>query len=210
MKETTPERTIAELKNEYSAKAVGLMNARSARVAELASLRTPTGDPYYMDRLDHAQKHQVLLEQKAELAEEDRRRLRQEFEQAHDAYSKAVAERTSVLRERLFAVEGGEKADLLARLATASEDELRQMLDIAGETSNRDLSRAVFATAHRRDIPELLVRYFAEIDAGAQSLYAEYNDVPSEETVERQRSDIERMIPPASAETLAGTPQVNR
>jgi hypothetical protein len=36
----------------------------------------------------------------------------------------------------------------------------------------------------------------------------EFNQAPTPETVAKQRDDIDAMIPPASAEQLAGTPPV--
>jgi hypothetical protein len=200
--------TVMEIKRQFSAKLVEAQHARDTRIREISELRQPSGDPYLLDRLDDAQRAKLLAEQKSAAAEEDRRRRLDELEQAHDRYKAAAEERTTSLRERLFRNEGGEKAELLARLATASEAELGSMLSVAAETGNRDLGRAVFATAHRRDLPELLVRYFAEVDGEAQPLYQEFNASPSEATIARQREGIGQMIGPASSETLAGSPQV--
>jgi hypothetical protein len=202
------DKTIGNIRSEYTAKLVAAQHARDERIREITAMRQPSGDPYLLERVPAGERERILLEQKAELAEQNRNELRRDLERAHDAYKAAAEERTGSLRERLFAVEGGEKAELLARLATASQDELGSMLSVAAETGNKDLGRAVFATAHRRDIPELLVRYFAEIDPESQPLYQEFNASPSEETLARQREGIGQMIGPASPEQLAGTPPV--
>ena len=107
-------------------------------------------------------------------------------------------------------MEGGESAALLARLATADNDELSEMLDVAGEAQNRDLGRAVFAAAHRREDPgDLLHRYFREVAPEAQGLYHEFLEAPSPEAVERQGEDIDSMIPEISAEQLSAPATAN-
>ena len=200
------EKTIEQIRGEYRAEAVRLQNDRSARVDAIAALRRPEGDAYYLDRLDDAQRNQLLMEQKAALADEDRRQLQTEFRAVHETYAKELSERTAFLNRRLFGVEGPESASLLARAALASEDELSSLLDIAAQSGNAELGRVAFLTAHRRGLGDLMARYFAEVDPEAQPLYHEVNGAPAPETVQHQLENIDAMIPPASADQLAARP----
>ncbi len=201
-------KTIEEIRREYSEKATALMNARFARTDEIANLRAPGGDPYYMSKMTNEQQRMVLHDQKQELAERNRDELRREFVAAHERYARDVAERTAYLHRRLFGAEGADSAMLLARAATASEDELKDMLGAASQAKNSELGKIVFAAAHRRGLGDAMVNYFAEMDPEARELYAEFHEAPSEETIAKQAADIDSMIPPASPEQLAGTPPV--
>jgi hypothetical protein len=200
----TQQKSIPQIRQEFTAKLVAAQHARDARIEEITAKRRPEGDGPLLDRLDDAQRAKLLLEQKVAAAEGDRRRLLDELGQEHAAYKAAVQERTGSLREKLFRNEEGEKAELLARLATASQDELGSMLSVAAETGNKALGRAVFATAHRRDIPELLVRYFGEIDPSARDLYGELNEAPTPEVLDRQRGDLATLIAPVPENVLDG------
>ena len=203
------EKTIAEIRQEFSAEAVRLMNARSSRTAEITALRHPEGDPYLLERLPEHERRKVLAEQKVALAEEDRRRLRHEYHRAHDRYQEAIRERTSFLNRRLFGVEGADSAALLAKAALAGEDELSSLLDVAAQSGNVELGRVAFLAAHRRRLGDLTHRYLTEVDPEAQALYAELSQAPPPETVERQRADGEQLIPAATAERLTPAPPVN-
>ena len=44
-------RTVPQLEEAYSAKAVELMNTHAARTAEIARLRAPEGDPLLLEHL---------------------------------------------------------------------------------------------------------------------------------------------------------------
>src|SRR5215207_4736112 len=109
------EKTIGDIMSEYSAKAVALMNARSARVGEITALRTPVGDPYLLERVPVDERNRLLLEQKVELAEQNRNELQREYRAAHADYKTVALEREAHLKRRLFGVESPKDAGLIAQ-----------------------------------------------------------------------------------------------
>ena len=98
---------------------------------------------------------------------------------------------------------------LPASVVMADEGELQAYLDIAVQADNKDLARAVFVAAERRGSGDLMTRYFDEVDPEARELYQEFASVPPAEVLERQRENVQTVLPQPDALSLETPAQVN-
>ncbi len=184
-------KTVQEIKQEHGSRAAEIGLGYQDTLAEIRN-RMELEDNPYNDRLRDEERLRILREEKAEQADEVYRKTREAYAAEVERYAGEVAGRRTHLKERLFRVEGSEA---LARAATASEDELGSMLDIAAQAGNEDLARAVFVAAENRGFGDLVGRYFDEVNHEGRALYGEWSELPSEEQLRLQRENIDRVIP---------------
>jgi hypothetical protein len=144
----------------------------------------------------------LLREQKAGRADDAHRQTLEAYTAEVERYHDEVAQRRTHLKGRLFGVEGPDGAAALSRTVLASEGELSAYLDVALQAGNKDLARAVFVAAERRGSGDLMARYFDEIEPEARALYNEWSELPTEEALERQRENIERVVRPPDYDRL--------
>lgn len=199
------ERTIHEIRAEYSAKASSILNDYHGSIDQIRDTRQPE-EGAYLDRLSDEERLRLLREQKATTAHEVRRLALDAYTAEHASYEAQARERKTYLKERLFSVTGPDGAAALSRAVTASEGELSAYLDVATVAGNEDLARAVFVAAERRGFEGLVGRYFDELAPDARDLYGEWTQAPTEEILERQREGVERIIPPPDTERLMPGP----
>lgn len=183
-------KTIHEIKAEHSAKAGGIMTRYQDEIREIRDQRTPP-EGAYLDRLTDGQRLLLLREQKEQKAAEAHERTVREYGREVERYQAALSERAGALKSRLFGV--GD-AGALARAATATDAELRGMLEDASLAGSEDLARAVLVAAHGRGAGDLMARYFDGADPEARELYAEWSDVPPAEILQRQRESVGRVV----------------
>ena len=103
------------------------------------------------------------------------------------------------LKGQLF---GEQNADRIERVALASDEELARLMDRAALAESRELAQAVFMEASERGGGDLMARYFDEVDSEARSLYAEWSEMPTQEALERQVQNIERVVEAPDYERL--------
>ncbi len=198
-------KTIQEIKQEHGSRAAEIALGYQDTLTEIRN-RMELEDSPYSDRLTDEERFRILREEKAEMAQEAHHKAREAYAKEVERYAGEVAQRRTQLKGRLFGVEGSEA---LARAATASESELGSMLDIAAQAGSEDLARAVFVAAENRGLGDLVGRYFDEVDHEARSLYGEWSELPSEEQLERQRENVERVIQPPDYDRLMPPARVN-
>ena len=171
---------------------------------------TQLEDSPYLDRVPDDQKRQMLIERRSEKAAAARRDALKAYAEQVERYAEAVSTRKAELRRELFGLSAPESAAVLARAAVAPEEELSAMLAVAGEVGNEELAKVVFAEASRRELGTLVGRHLLAADAQTRALYGEWQAVPAEEAVERQRASAEQVVPPVpDAARLAPAPPVN-
>lgn len=162
----------------------------------------------YLDRLTPEQHMRLLREQKGNRADEAHRQTLEAYTTEVERYQDELAQRRTHIKKRLFGVDGPDGAAALSRTVLASEGELTAYLDVALQAGNKDLARAVFVAAERRGSGDLMARYFDEVDPDARSLYAEWSELPTEEKLEQQRENIERVVQPPDYDRLIPTARV--
>ncbi len=162
----------------------------------------------YLDRLTPEQRMRLLREQKGSRADEAHRQTLEAYTTEMERYHDELAQRRAHLKKHLFGVDGPDGAAALSRTVLASEGELAAYLDVALQAGNEDLARAVFVAAERRGSGDLMARYFDEVDPGARSLYAEWSEMPTQQKLEQQRENIERIVQPPDYDRLMPTARV--
>jgi hypothetical protein len=156
----------------------------------------------YLERLTSEQRFAALREQKIERAQEAYRQTLEAYIAEVERYHDELAQRRTYLKGRLF---GEQNADRIERVALASDEELARLMDRAALAESRELAQAVFMEASERGAGDLMARYFDEVDSEARSLYAEWSELPTQERLERQVEEIERVVQPPDYERLMPT-----
>ncbi len=202
-------KTIQQIREEHGAKASAILTGYYAKLDELREQRKPAGDAFLLERLDDAQRLQLLREQKASTADELHRRTLDAYRREMARYQEEVRSRVGYVKGALFGLSSPESAALLSRAATATEEELGAMVDLAEASGNGELARAALIGADRRGFAELRVRALEHAGPEAQALYGEWAERPPEEVLERQRETVEQIVAPPDPDRLAGTPLPN-
>lgn len=124
-------------------------------------------------------------------------------------HNAALEKREEVLRRKLFgapvahkdgvAVQSSAFTEALTRATLASEEDLRRLADVAAQTGDQALGKAVFVAAHQRGAPDLAHNYLkANPDAAAS--YRELASIPNAE--QRSRAAESPEYPPIKFEQL--------
>jgi hypothetical protein len=194
-------KTIHEIKEEHGRNAATILTDYQDATQEIRAERKPE-EGAYLDRLTPQQRFAALRQQKAGRADEAHRQTLEAYTAEVERYHSELAQRRTHLKGQLFGVEGPDGAAALSRTVLASDAELQAYLDVAIQADNRDLARAVFVAAERRGSGGLMARYFDEVEPGARALYNEWSELPTEEVLERQRENIERVVQPPDYDRL--------
>jgi hypothetical protein len=198
-------RTIPEIQQEYGAKASEILTHWHNTLDEIKGDREPEAGAY-LDRLSDQQRLELLREQKERSVDEVRARTIDEYREHLESYHGELAERTNYLQERLYKVEN---TSALSGAATAGEEGLSAMLNIARAAGDKTLARAVFVAAEQRGLGDLVARYFDEADPEARDLYNEWLEAPAAEVLERQREGVETIVHRPSVDSLTTPARVS-
>jgi Skp family chaperone for outer membrane proteins len=201
------DKTIGQVREEFGEQAAAILRDYHAALDAVREARTPEAGAY-LDRLTDEQQMSLLREQKAAAAQEAREKALDAYRTATERYHKEIAARRAPLEERLFRVAGTPGEAILPVAATASEEQLAELLDTAILAGSYDQARAVFAVAHRRQLPEVMGAYFEKADPGAHELYREWQEIPPAEVLERQLEQAETIVHDVAPESLAAPPRV--
>jgi hypothetical protein len=194
-------KTVQDIKQEHGRRAGEIMLAYQDATDEIRSEREPE-EGRYLERLEPGQRYALMREQKAERANNAHRQTLEAYTAEVERYHDELAQRRTHLKERLFGVGGPDGAAALSRTVLASEGELAAYLDVAIQAANEDLARAVFVAAERKGLGNLMARYFDEVNPEVRPLYAEWSELPTQEALERQRENIERVVRPPDYDRL--------
>jgi hypothetical protein len=200
------DKTYQEVKEEHQRRESSIALDVMDTYAEIGTEDLEHG--LYLDKLTPEQRRALLSEQRGEKAREAKTRGDEEVRAGRERFAGEVRELRRAFGERLFGNPGTEMAELLDRMQGASEEKLTSRLALAIKTSNKELGRAVFAVADERGRGDLLNRYFSEVDPEAASVYEQWRALPSEEDLERQIENAERVIPEATEHQLMPRPRV--
>ncbi len=199
------EKTISEIQQEYGSAGAEILTRYHDTLAEIKGDRD-IEPGLYADRLSDQQRLELLREQKSRQVDEARARTIDEYREHLERAHAELEERASKLRERLYLVEN---TTALSNAATADEEGLSAMLNIAAHAEDKTLARAVFVAAENRGLGDLVGRYFDEVDPEARELYNEWREVPSREVLERQAQSVEQLVHRPSVYTLMPPPSVS-
>jgi hypothetical protein len=194
-------RTVDEIKTQHGASTAEILNSYHDTLDAIRAQREPQ-DGAYLDRLTDEQRMSLMREQKGEKASQAHEQAVRDYAEAVDTYYEDTQKKRQYIKKALFSVEGPDGAAALSRAITAEEGELEAYLDVAQQAGNKDLARAVFVAAQRRDLGNLMARYFDEVDPEARGLYQEWSKLPTEETIERQRESIPLLLPTPDPDSL--------
>jgi hypothetical protein len=159
----------------------------------------------YLDRLTVTQRHELLREQKDRALDELASRHRDEYREVLERYGAQFAGRKAWLHEHLYKVEN---TMALSNAATADEEGLSAMLNIASHAGDKTLARAVFVAAEQRGLGDLVARYSDEVDPEARDLYNEWLEAPAAEVLERQLEGVETIVHRPSVDELMPRPGI--
>ncbi|MDP9486063.1 MAG: hypothetical protein M3Q49_09820 [Actinomycetota bacterium] len=201
-------KSIQEITAAHGAKAAALLTSYYDELDAIREQRKPEAGAY-LEHLTDGQRFSLLMEQKTERANAAHRRTLDAYRREMDRYQEEVRARVGYVKGALFGLSSPESAALLSRAATATEEELGAMVDLAEASGNGELARAALIGADRRGFAELRVRALEHAGPEAQALYGEWAERPPEEVLERQRETVEQIVAPPDPDRLAGTPLPN-
>jgi hypothetical protein len=197
---------IGTIRAEYGAEQSGILSAFKDRVAEIAE--RGSDDIPNKEYLQYGQLERIMLDAKASEVEAETIEYRAQLREAFKRYQERLTERTNVVKSELFGVTAAELG-ALAQASLADTDGLASMMGVAEQAGNKDLARVAFTVATRRDEPaaaEIASRYLTLVPEH-RGFYAEWNAMPSEEQLSRQRDNIDRLISAPAREQLIPRPK---
>lgn len=206
MSETSDQKTtgtIPEIHQVYGGAAGRIGVELYDRYDAIAKEKLDENTPLF-DRLTDEQRRGATRDHRLKLAEEAYAEKTKQYEKAVPEYHEKLKQRKAEAEAELF---GGEhSAEVLARLATAGEEEVLAAARVAAKTNNPQLRRAVLAVASERGLGESLVEVLSDRE---RDLLRELEDVPPQEVLDRPanaelvlpRPDASRLMPPANGTT---------
>ncbi len=198
-------RTIHEIREAFGRSGAAILNGHNETIGRIASETDPE-EGRYLDRLPARERRNLMREQKTERARKSHETAVKAYTAEVERYHEELSERVEYLRGRLFGVED---AGALSRAALASDTELGALLEIADDAGNAELGRAVFVASNQRGLGDLMARYFDRLDPEARDLYGEWTEIPPAEVLERQRENIETILPAPDPDRLMPTAAAN-
>jgi len=188
------ERTVSSIQQEHSSRLGAILGDYQDAVDAIRAQAQPEGG-MYLDRLDGQQQRALLREQKQAKAVEAHNKVRAAYKAEVERYHSELAQRRGELQRQIFGVSGSDSAEVLARAALASEDELAMLMDLAATTGNNELAKAAFVVADHRGQGDLVDKYFDAAGSDARGLYQEWCELLDEETITRRAETADSVIP---------------
>ncbi len=165
-------KTVQEIREEHGQKAAAMLRGYYEEIDALREQRKPEAGGY-LDRLSDEQRMTLLRDQKQQQADALHRRTVDAYRAEVEQYQEEVRARVGYVKGALFGLSNPEAAGLLSRAATATEEELGAMVDLAEASGNGELAKAALIGADRRGFAELRVRALEHAGEEAQALYGE-------------------------------------
>ena len=202
--------TLAQIQEAYGAHSAAILNQLHDRYDEIAKSKPDTAAGTFFERLGDQQKAEAIRDHRLKLANGAREQAKQQYSESMCEYRKKVEERKAEAEAQLYGHGEELSADVLARAALASDDELRNMARIASKTNsaslnaslNASLKQAALSVAADRDMGDALVELFGEEE---QELFAEIQQAPPQEVLDRQTHDvgIDAVVPGVNVDQLS-------
>lgn len=185
-------KTLGEMQASYSGAESAQLSAWFARIDEIAAERLPEGGEL-LDYMTSLQKDQILRDRMEETLDRERAQRIEEALARFESFRRAHDRRVAWLDARLYHVEGADR--MVADAVRASDEDLARMLEAAVRTNSSGLAKVVFAEAERRGgLPEILERFYSEVDPEARELLQERHQAMSPEDLEWRRASVETMF----------------
>jgi hypothetical protein len=191
---------------ELAVKTSGVLTAYHDRIAEIRDDDKLEDGPYN-DQLTPEQRAEIIATRKRAAGQELHKTTVEQYEAAFEQYAHKAEKHAEDLRTSLFGVgEAGSAA--LTQAISADTAELQRMIALAELTGVETIGKAAFSAAVvRGDQPEVIHRYLqANPEAGA--LLRAYEQAPTKEWIEAQKSNISRLIQPPTEDQLRSRPQI--
>ena len=198
--------TLAQIQEAYGAHSAQILNGLHDRYDEIAKSKPDTAAGTFFERLGDQQKAEAIRDHRLKLANGAREQAKQQYSESMREYRKKVEERKAEAEAQLYGHGEELSADVLARAALASDDELRNMARIASKTNNASLNaslkQAALSVAADREMGDALVELFGEEE---QELFAEIQQAPPQEVLDRQPHDvgIDAVVPGVNVDQLS-------
>jgi hypothetical protein len=187
--------TIQELQEVFGAAASGIATGLHDEYTRISKETLDESSPLFRHMSDEA---------RAKATREHREtRAQRAYAKAIEDYTKVISERNEKLTQRRRQAEeelygAGQNAEVLARLATGSDDQILAAARVAARTNNTELRKAAIATAKERDLGEALVEV---LDDNERDLLNELSQAPDKDMLDRV-ADAERVLPGVDVDRL--------
>jgi hypothetical protein len=195
--------TIQQLQQTFGAAAGRIAEGLHNEYDRISKEKIDERSPLYHHMSDEA-RMSATREHREQLA-------RQAYAQATERYTQVIRERNQKLAERKRQAEeqlygAGQNAEVLARLATGTDDQVLAAARVAARTNNPELRKAAIATAKERDLGEALAEVLSDKE---RDLLNELAQAPDAEVMARAADaarvlpavDTARIMPPANGAT---------
>jgi len=195
------EQRISDIQAKHSEAAASILNGLYRRYDEIAEEKLDDGELHF-GRLDDAQKAAALRDHRLDLATKARREAKHEYTESVRSYREQLEARKAEAEAELYGHGDDSSADLLARAALASDQELANLAQLASKTGNTALRRAALVAGEQRGLASTLAE---TLDDQARELYAEISDAPPTEVLDRVTGDaaIDAVVPVAGERQLS-------
>lgn len=183
--------SIFQIQETYGQHSAGILNRLRDQYEEISKSKPETQGSYF-ERLTDQQKKAAIREHRLGLANKARDEAKQAYEESVREYRNQVEARKAQASAKLFGHGQELSADVLARVALANDEELRNLARIAKKTNNASLKQATLSVGEDRGMGGVLVEVFDDED---KQLYAEVKAAPPEEVLDRQAHNIDTVVP---------------
>ncbi len=199
--------TISDIQAKHSEAAGKILNDLYRSYDQIAEEKLDERAPHYA-RLTDAQRAAALRDHRLQLANEARQQAKTAYSESVHEYREQLEARKAEAEAQLYGHGDDASADLLARAALASDQELTNLAQIASKTGNHALRRACLVAGEQRGQAATLVEALAPEE---RALYAEITEVPPSEVLDRVTADvgIDAVVPNVSVNQLSPAPTVS-
>jgi hypothetical protein len=195
------EQRISDIQAKHSEAAASILNGLYRRYDEIAEEKLDESEPHF-GRLDDAQRAAALRDHRLDLATKARREAKYEYTESVREYREKLEARKAEAEAELYGHGDPASADVLARAALASDEELRNLANVASKTNNASLKRAALVVGAERGLGDVLVETFGDQE---RELYAEIQAAPPAEVLARvtHETAIDTVVPKVSERQMA-------
>ncbi len=164
-------KTITQLKEELGAKESEILTATfdlAAKAKQVDVSMSATME----ESLGRREFNNVVAAEREAWVHAEREKLRAAYEKAFETYQSQKEARAAEVEELLFGGSRNASPELLLQVASASEEQLRSMMDMALEAGNAAGAQVAFHGAHQREM-SVLTAHYLDANPEAADLYAE-------------------------------------
>ncbi len=177
---------ISDIQQAHGEHSAAILNRLYSRYDEIAQEKLDPSTPHYR-RLTDEQRAAALRDHRLELANKAREEAKQAYTEANNEYRQKLEKRKAEAELALYGHGDPVSADVLAKAALASDQELKNLASIASKTGNASLRKAALVAGAERGLGDVLLETFGDEE---QALYAEITEAPPPEVLDRITDDV--------------------